>query len=570
VQQETSVFRALTRHFRSRIFDSDFVGRGGSLIDSGITVATLLGAASVVLAASAVMRHWFMRPGTPAVVRSAMEWADRELLISISMTVVAVVAILCWQSMFPDRRDCLILSGLPLRTSTMIAAKLTALGTIFLAAVVAINWATLVLFPVAVMRYMSFGNALKFYLAHIVAIGAASAFVFILVLAIQALLASVLPFRWFQRSAAWIQMMGLFSVLLVFFLIPPISSFGALTLPENRQAALLLPPFWFMGLYAQLIGTQQHPFLNELAGMALRALGIVIAAAALLYGIAYRRLMRNTIEDSGAVGGGTAQPWKRVERAVERWLVNPRERATFYFIWRTMVRNRGHRLILAAYAAVGLVYIASGIAGVVKTSGGASLLSPNTALSALPLILPFFVLFGMRALFGFPVELQSNWIFRMTDAGRPDDYVRAARKVMLMVGILPVCVIGFPAYGLLWGWRIAAAHVLMSMFASMAMLEWMMAGFRKVPFTCPWMPGKGNLKVSFGAWTVLFLAVAYMGIQAELALARSPVGSIVGMTMAGAFWWYRVRKRRAEESPDVPVLWEEPPIWYMQTLELSK
>jgi hypothetical protein len=102
------------------------------------------------------------------------------------------------------------------------------------------------------------------------------------------------------------------------------------------------------------------------------------------------------------------------------------------------------------------------------------------------------------------------------------------------------------------------------------MLEWMMAGFRKVPFTCPWMPGKGNLKVSFGAWAVLFLAVAYLAIQAELALARNPVGSLVGVTMAGAFWWYRLRKRRAEESPDVPVMWEEPPLWYMQTLELSK
>lgn len=394
---------------------------------------------------------------------------------------------MCWQSVFPDRRDCLILSSLPVRTSSMIAAKLTALGVLFLGAWVAINLATTLLFPVAAMRYMSAGSGLRFYFAHVAAVGAASAFVFLLALASQALLA------------------------------------------------------------------------------------LTFSAAALLYGFAYVRLMRRTIEESGAVGSGTARPWRWGEWILDRTLLRgARERQTFYFIWRTMTRNRGHRLILAAYSAVGLLYIATGISSVVKRSGGEALLAPNAALSALPLILPFFMLLGMRASFAFPVELPSNWIFRITDAGRPDDHVRAARKQMLVTAVLPVCLIGLPAYGLLWGGRIAAMHVLMSLFASMGMLEWMMAGFRKAPFTCPWMPGKGNLKVAFGAWVVLFLASAYLLIQLELALARSPMGSVIGAGAAVLFWAHRLRKRRAEESPDVPVMWEEPPVWFVQTLDLSR
>lgn len=571
MDMRSGVYKSLVRHFWRRFFDVELVGKGGDLRDSVVTVTTLLGAASVVVAAQTVSRHWLMRPGTPAVIRSAMEWADREFILSLSMTVVAVVAVLCWQSMFPDRRDCLILSGLPLRASTLIAAKLTALGALFLVSTTAINFATTFLFPVAAMRYMTFGNALRFYFAHIVAVGGASLFVFLVALALQGLLANIVPFRVFQRVSAWVQLFALVGILLFFFLIPPISSFGAITLPENRQAALTIPSFWFVGLYANLIGLDRHPFLDELAGMAVRGLALSFFAAAVLYALAYRRLMRRTIEDSGAVYSSAARPWTFPRKVLDYAIVRTaRERATFYFIWRTMTRSRGHRLILAGYAAVGLLYIASGVAGILKRSGGEGLLAPNTALSALPLILPFFVLLGMRALFAFPVELPSNWIFRITDAGRPDDYVRAARKVMLLTGVLPVCLVALPLYGVLWGWRLAAMHVLMSLFASMGMLEWMMAGFRKVPFTCPWMPGKGNLKVSFGAWTVLFLSVAYLLIHLELALARSPTGSLYGVAACALFWLYRLRKRRAEESPDVPVLWEEPPVWHMQTLELSR
>lgn len=570
MRPERSLYRTLVRHFANRLFDTELVAAGGSLRDSAATVLGLLAAVSVVVAYGTVSRHWTMNARTPEHVRAAMEWADREFMISMSMAVVAAVAVLCWQSAFPDRRDSLILSALPVRTWTMMRAKLTTLGAVFLATTAAMNWATTFFFPVASVRYLTAEEALRSYAAHVAAVGSASAFVFLLVLTAQALLANVLPFRVFQRVSAWAQLGALFVVLLLFFVTPPIASLPRITLPENRQSALMLPAFWFLSLYQKMLGTR-HPFLDELATLAVRALGMTALSCAVLYGIAWRRVMLRTIEESGAVGESGPRRWTWAERAIEKLVLgNARERAAFHFAWRTMTRNRSHRLMLAAYSSIGLVYVVNGIASLVKKAGGMALLAPNVDLSAIPLVLPFFVLLGFRALFAVPVELQANWIFRLTDAGRPRDYVRAARKLMLLAGVLPICLLALPVFGVLWGWRIAFAHTAMSLLASMAALEWMMAGFHKVPFTCPWMPGKGNLKTMFGVWVVLFLAGAYFFSHIELWLASDPRRSAVGIGLCASLWLYRVRRRRAEEPPESGVVWEEPPVWHMQTLELSQ
>jgi hypothetical protein len=417
---------------------------------------------------------------------------------------------------------------------------------------------------------MSEGSALVLYGAHILTVGSASAFVFLTMLALQGLLANVLRYGAFQRASAWVQLLALFGVLFLFFVIPPIASFDALTSPVNRQTALLLPPFWFLGLYQKLLGTH-HPFIDELAAMALRGLAISAFAAAALYAIGYERLMRKTIEESGAVGRNGVERWVWAKNLIDRLLLHTStERAAFHFVWRTMTRQRNHRLMLAAYSAAGLVYTVDGVAGVLKKAGTHALARPNAELAAFALILPFFVLLGLRALFALPVELQSSWIFRLTAQGRPDEYIRGARKLMWCAAILPICLLSLPMYLTLWGWRIGCTHILLCVITSTAALELLMAGFRKIPFTCPFLPGKNNLKVKFGVYVVLFLFTAFALIRLELWLASSPQRSIVGVILGGIVLLYSVRRRKQREAEDMGITCEESPIWHMQTLELSR
>ncbi len=569
MKRKQSLYRVLVRHFANRFFDTELVSSSGNVRDSVLTAVSLLAATGIVVAYVTTMKHWMMTTHTPLYIREAMAWADREFLISLSMALVGAMAVLVWQSVFPDHRDCLILSSLPLRASTIIAAKITALAGAFLATTAAVNVATAFFFPLATARTGTVQEALRMYAAHLIAVVSASAFVFLAMLAVQALLSNIVPFRVFQRYTAWVQLLALFAVLFMFFIIPPISSPTVIVRPEHRMAALWLPPFWFVGLYQKLLGTE-IPLIDELARRAGVALAISGFAALSLYALAYTRIIRKTIEESGAVGDSGAKRWAWMNDLIDRLIAKTStERAAFHFVWRTMTRNRGHRLMLAAYASIGLVYIANGIAGLVKTTGAHALMKPNTELSGLPLILPFFVLLGLRALFAVPVEPQANWIFRLTDAGRPDDYVRAARKLMLLAGVVP-CVLLLPMYGVLWGWRIAVAHVIICLLASMAVLEFLMAGFRKVPFTCPYMPGKGNFKATFGVYVVLFLSLAFMAIHIELWLAFDARRSIVGVFLMTALYIYSVRRRREEDSHDMGIMWEEPPVWHLQTLELSR
>ena len=56
-------------------------------------------------------------------------WSIEHFLISTTMLVVGLFAVLSWNSIFPDRRDILILSPLPVSVRTLFLAKIAATAT---------------------------------------------------------------------------------------------------------------------------------------------------------------------------------------------------------------------------------------------------------------------------------------------------------------------------------------------------------------------------------------------------------------------------------------------------------
>src|SRR6185369_6955373 len=51
----------------------------------------------------------------------------QHFLIETTMTIAGLIAVLSWDSAFPDRRDMLVLGPLPVRRATLFFAKLAAL-----------------------------------------------------------------------------------------------------------------------------------------------------------------------------------------------------------------------------------------------------------------------------------------------------------------------------------------------------------------------------------------------------------------------------------------------------------
>ncbi len=90
---------------------------------------------------------WILLPSVGLAAMSLPEdlglvfaWVEAHFLISTTMLVVGLFAVLSWESMFPDRRDVLVLAPLPVRPHTLFLAKVAAVATALSLTVVALDF----------------------------------------------------------------------------------------------------------------------------------------------------------------------------------------------------------------------------------------------------------------------------------------------------------------------------------------------------------------------------------------------------------------------------------------------
>ena len=129
-------FRTLVVHFFNRFFDRDSRVQES---DSYTGIVQLLG----LLLVPGLVLSFYLITGNPfAPSEQARQWArvgDRYVFICYSMVVMGLVMTLKWDSLFPDRRDYLILSSLPISIRRMFAAKVCALIAYLLLFAIAVN-----------------------------------------------------------------------------------------------------------------------------------------------------------------------------------------------------------------------------------------------------------------------------------------------------------------------------------------------------------------------------------------------------------------------------------------------
>ena len=114
-------FRVLYRQFLLRIVDLELLAPQGD-------ISKLLGQFAALLA---VVSFCIMSPSVSMAAAApdlpelglALTWVDAHFLVSTTMLVVGLFAVLSWESMFPDRRDVLVLSPLPVRGRTLFSPK---------------------------------------------------------------------------------------------------------------------------------------------------------------------------------------------------------------------------------------------------------------------------------------------------------------------------------------------------------------------------------------------------------------------------------------------------------------
>lgn len=557
-----SPFRCLFDLFLERLFYNDLIS---SSEEEQLTVGNIL----AILAFPGMLLGLHLIPKyifTPPDRLHVAILSDKCLFLSLSMVILALLSAIQWDSLFPDRRDYTVLNVLPVKLRTLFAAKAAALGALMLIFIAVLNVASLVAFPIAAGESQrSVMGLVRFGLAHAASVVTACLFVALSFVALRGVLMTALPYRLFQRISPWVQLLCLFLLFSMLLLLPALVGIVEPGSEQGMTYARFHPAMWFVGFSEWLEGHASREF-RELGGIALKAFLFVAGLALGSYLVSYRTHVRKSLESLEPGSSGRAAFQALLSKPIDALLARrPRELALFHFVVSTITRNATQRMFLTAFVGLGLSLV---LAKLLALFGGMGAEAPQhltTGWLTIPLTLSFFVLVGMRAVFVLPAELPANWVFQVTATAPQETYLGGARKAMLVMGVMPLALAFLPVTVLWWGWAVAIKHLLFFTAVSWMLVELLMLRFPKIPFTCPYLPGRANIIFLWTAYAVAFSIFAYSLAGYELELLGDPSRAVefvvCGLVFAGAL---AADRKRLLRRGLLPVFQEQSSIAYQR------
>jgi hypothetical protein len=564
-----SSFVLLVRHFFGRFFDNEIVSQTSDMRTNVVQALGLIASPGMFLPFYMIPQHVrFDRP----FEHGWLLITDYYFFVVYSMIVMGLVMVFEWDALFPDRKDYLILTPLPLGGNAIFAGKVVALVAFLGLFVIDSNFFCTLLGPLVSdsdsMARPLLGQVLA---AHAIAVVSGGVFVALVFAGLQGLLINVLTGRAFRRISPWVQMASMGLLISALFLTPLV--IDTLRPLFERQSPVLryFPPFWFLALYMDLLpGQPGGPMFHDLAQLARHALEVSAAVFTIAYLAGYRRHARRVMESLETAGDGPGWLRARFDRTVNRWLLpHPLERATFHFISNTILRTARHRLFLASYTGVAFALALPSIVKVGAKPGVPIVALSAAGLLAIPLTLSFFAVSGLRAAFNLPAELRANWIFQITESDERWAHIRAARKWIVVMGIVPLFLLLAPFEFVFRGWALGLVHLSFALVLSLLMLNLLLVWFRKIPFTCSYFPGKTSMAGMAFVYILSFLFYSWAMASLEARLIRSPGELLVFYGIAILALRGLMLLERSEMGVDDSLIYEDQPDPIVRTLELS-
>jgi hypothetical protein len=514
-QFEKHQFRVLFREFRLRVIDLELLSTDGDPTKLLGQFAALLLGFSFLVSLPIILLGAGRMPPEPT-------WTMEHFLIATTMVVVGLFAVLSWDSAFPDRRDVLVLGPLPVRTQTLFLAKLAAFAASLALPVLALNafagflWS--MLFSPAGSGFLGVVRAV---ISYWITVLAAATFVFGFTLLIQGAASHLLPRQLFLRVSALLQVLTFCLFLTMYVLEPSLESVAARTNPANQHLLACLPTYWFLGLYQQLNGSMDSSF-QPLVNRAWIGLAITILGTGVTILLAYFRTLRKIVEQPDILPGSRRGSWSPR-------LGNNLQTAVSLFTLRTLLRSRQHRMVLSFYLGVGftimLVFLSPSLASL-KIAHVSATEHASVPFLAVSILMMCVAAAAVRVVFALPITLRANWIYRITEIRSVPRYTNALRRTFLFLVVAPVWAIFAALFFTIWPWKLAAPHLACLGLLGIILCEVAIYRLHKIPFTCSYLPGKGN--VQFGFWiffALLVLSPLVAGTEWEM--LRSPATSAV-------------------------------------------
>lgn len=555
-------FLVLTKHFYLRLFLNDVVSFEEQMKEKVIALLAIIAIFSAHLVNSILYRYLFF----PDLGTS---WVEKSYFMSYLMVLMGFITVLQWDILFVDRRDFSNLIVLPVKICIVFASKFASLCLfigLFAAGANALSVAIITLYlPSWQSKSLLF--TMRYALVHLVCSFGSCFFIFFVSILVIGILQNVFGYKWFLHISLYIRV-----ILLVAFVFLMILFFSeTITMPKflasfielkenNPDFFLFFPPMWFTGLYETMLG-HADPFFQGLARIAVLSLVIPALFFFVSAALSYKRYLWK-MEEAKKKRLGLAGIRSLFNSLIFKTLLrNPVQRAVCVFFGKTLRKSMVHKMRLASFLAV-----ATGMMLVILVSRAAQLKAFSNldrSLLSIPLILSFFLLVGLSRIVNIPASLEANWIFRLTEGGDRSHYIMGLKKGIVFFAAGPLYVLLFLFYSVVWNWGEAALHCLYGLAVSILLLELIFFRFRKIPFTCSYLPGKEKMHVLWTVYIAGFILYVTLFSALELSFFKHPslfyifyaivLMLIVASNMLRNYFSFRSFDLKFEEKPE-PVM----------------
>ncbi len=513
-------FFVLVRHFFLRLLQNDVVLFEEQMTPKIIGILALTAMFSAHLADVILRKYLFLAD-------DGTSWVEKNYFLSYLMVLMGFISVLEWDVIFPDQRDFSNLMSLPVKLRAFFLAKFSSLFLFVGMFALGANALSLFVFSIYLPHWQSPSliYGLRFMGSHLLSAFCSCFFILFFCALIMGVLMVVLGHQVFRSVSLYIRtgLLVIFIFLLILFFSETLTVPHSLSsFPELKEKSssffYFYPPMWFTGLYESLSGNED-PFFLQLSKIALLALAITTFVFFLTSVLGYRRYLKRMEE----VKKKNPQ-FVRLRRRLGDvfypfFLKSPIEKAIFSFFGVTLRRSMFHKMRLASVMAV-----ATGMISIVLVSRASHTKIFSTfdrTLLSVPLILAFFLVAGLRRLVKIPSHLKANWIFRMTEDKNKKSYFAGFRKGVFLNTLVPLFFCVFIFYSFLWDLTDTFYHCLFGLFVSVLLMEVLFMRFRKIPFTCSYIPGKEKLHVFWIVYLFGFiLYVAFFGFVEALLFVK--------------------------------------------------
>ncbi|MGJ5819550.1 ABC transporter permease [Paludibaculum fermentans] len=501
----------LVRHFLPRFFDSDLMAVTGDWSRTAAGALAILASSWILLFVTLLFKYRQLAE-TRQLARIPLEvTADLNALTCLAVCLTTLLVAALWQSFYPSLRDCLALAGRPVSFADIFVAKFSAVLLVYGLFVL------LLTLPAAAVLSLVTGAAVGSSFSFM---ASACTVAFFAPVALQGALLNVMPARIFERLMIWLQA-ALAATAIAGF---PLAA-GA--------AGAILGALRFSGRDLQL------------------AAAAAPVLAVLIYLISFQRYRRLLLE---APTSKTPGPFDLLSRFLELLVPDPRAQAALFFICKTLYRSRIHRLAAIVYAAVAVAWTVKSAADVADASGSDKGMG-GMVLTACALTLVLFLLAGLRHLFSLPADLRSNWIFQLTEREGRRAWMNAVERFVLACVAVPIAIGSMTFLVRSEGLFTAVAWPVVMGLLAAAVFEFLFRDWRKMPFTCSYLPSKRPLILT----CAICLSVALLLVPITWIVYHSavnPFGFLTFLSIEVVVWW-SLRKARLSRWGLLALRYEE-------------